>query len=104
MLHKKRALGYDLAVMYVPTPAGYLELMGIHSEWNARKHRYTPLGGNWWRLDFLMVDDGPGGRRRNPSIPLSVTFHNGVAVDWRSVRMQLFYWLEGFKKSSLAHC
>jgi hypothetical protein len=73
--------------------------MGIHPEWNARKHCYTPLVGNWWRLDFLMMDDGPGNRKTNPSIPLSVTFNNTAAIDWRSIRMQLFYWLEDFKKS-----
>src|SRR5689334_7718717 len=51
---------YDFHYMYVFSPTGYLELMGIHPEWNARQHRYAPLGRNWWQLDFLMVDDGPG--------------------------------------------
>ena len=86
--------------MYVRTPTGFLDLMSIHPEWNAREHRYTPLGRNWWRLDFLMVDDGPGeGRRRNPSVPFTVTFNNAISNDWQGTRIRLFYWLEDLKNA-----
>jgi hypothetical protein len=84
---------------YVPVAVGYHELMGTHSEWNARRHTYTPLGNGWWRLDVLMVDDGRAeGRDRNPSIPFAITFNENVANDWLGVRMRLYYWLENLKR------
>lgn len=99
-LHKIWASRYDPALMYAQVPIGYIELMGIHSEWNARKHRWTPLGRNCWKLDFLMVDDGPErSGAKNPSVPLSVIFNAATLIDWQSVRMRLYFLLEDFKKA-----
>ena len=84
--------------MYLSTPIGFIELMGIHPEWNARSHRWARIGRNLWRLFFVMKDDGPNnGRPQNPDVPFAVMFDGSVVNDWLPIRTRVYYALENLK-------
>ena len=85
--------------MHLPVPTGYIELMGVHPEWNARDHKWKRLFGSIWQLDIVMKDDGfNGGRPQNPRVPLSVIFDSSWPADWLSVRVKIYYMLRDLKQ------